>query len=149
MVSGLESPTLVTSDECLVSGLGSPTLVTSDECLVSGLGSPPLVTSNECLVSGLESPTLVTSDECLVSGLESPTLVTSPQCTQCLVHVVGVPQLCLHATHCVCLSPSVVRWYHGGISRCEAESVLVDKADFSFLVRNSESCRTDFSLSIR
>ena len=44
-------------------------------------------------------------------------------------------------THC--------RWYHGAITRAEAEAVLASKRDFSFLVRNSESCRTDYSLSIR
>ena len=42
-----------------------------------------------------------------------------------------------------------VRWYHGAITRAEAEAILAHKLDFSFLVRNSESCRTDYSLSIR
>lgn len=40
-------------------------------------------------------------------------------------------------------------WYHGSITRADAEAILLDQLDFSFLVRNSESCRTDYSLSIR
>ena len=41
------------------------------------------------------------------------------------------------------------RWYHHKMSRSEAEAVLEDKADFSFLVRESESSRDPYSLSIR
>lgn len=40
-------------------------------------------------------------------------------------------------------------WYHGDIKRRDAEQVLIDQPDFSFLVRDSESCKTDYSLSIR
>ena len=40
-------------------------------------------------------------------------------------------------------------WYHGKISRDQAEDILRNQPDFSFLVRNSESCRMDYSLSIR
>jgi len=41
------------------------------------------------------------------------------------------------------------RWYHGNLKRAEAEDKLKDQGDFSFLVRKSESCHTDYSLSIR
>ena len=41
------------------------------------------------------------------------------------------------------------RWYHGQLTRSDAEEILKDYADFSFLVRKSESCQTDYSLSIR
>ncbi|XP_033844241.1 SH2 domain-containing adapter protein F-like [Periophthalmus magnuspinnatus] len=40
-------------------------------------------------------------------------------------------------------------WYHGAISRAEAESLLTLCKESSYLVRNSQTCRTDFSLSIR
>ncbi|KAK7904019.1 hypothetical protein WMY93_016626 [Mugilogobius chulae] len=40
-------------------------------------------------------------------------------------------------------------WYHGGISRAEAESLLTLCKESSYLVRNSQTCRTDYSLSIR
>lgn len=43
----------------------------------------------------------------------------------------------------------VFRWYHHRLSRSEAEDILEDKADFSFLVRDSESSRDPYSLSIR
>ena len=35
------------------------------------------------------------------------------------------------------------------MTRAEAEDILRDRPDFSFLVRKSESCQTDYSLSIR
>ncbi|XP_078593694.1 uncharacterized protein LOC144871750 isoform X1 [Branchiostoma floridae x Branchiostoma japonicum] len=41
------------------------------------------------------------------------------------------------------------RWYHGSISRVDAENVLRSCRECSFLVRNSESSRTNFSLSIK
>ncbi|XP_019638612.1 PREDICTED: SH2 domain-containing adapter protein F-like isoform X1 [Branchiostoma belcheri] len=41
------------------------------------------------------------------------------------------------------------RWYHGSISRVDAEHVLRSCKECSFLVRNSESSRTNFSLSIK
>eukprot|EP00794_Sanderia_malayensis_P009585 gene9585-10572_t len=40
-------------------------------------------------------------------------------------------------------------WYHGKISRYEAESLLRDLPDCSYLIRDSESAKTDFSLSLR
>jgi len=40
-------------------------------------------------------------------------------------------------------------WYHGKISRYEAEALLKDQPDCSFLLRDSESSRTDYSLSLR
>ena len=40
-------------------------------------------------------------------------------------------------------------WFRPKISRAEAEKFLENQPDFSFVVRNSESCRTDYSLSIR
>ncbi|XP_072313987.1 SH2 domain-containing adapter protein F-like [Eucyclogobius newberryi] len=40
-------------------------------------------------------------------------------------------------------------WYHGAISRAEAESFLTLCKESSYLVRNSQTCRTDYSLSIR
>lgn len=46
---------------------------------------------------------------------------------------------------CVCLC----RWYHGVITRDQAELLLRNQIDRSFLVRISESCRTDYSLSLK
>lgn len=40
-------------------------------------------------------------------------------------------------------------WYHGAISRAEAESLLTLCKESSYLVRNSQTCQTDYSLSIR
>ncbi|XP_077476689.1 SH2 domain-containing adapter protein F-like isoform X2 [Stigmatopora argus] len=40
-------------------------------------------------------------------------------------------------------------WYHGTISRSEAESLLTLCKESSYLVRNSQTCRADFSLSLR
>ena len=40
-------------------------------------------------------------------------------------------------------------WYHGKISRFEAEALLKGQPDCSFLLRDSESSRTDYSLSLR
>lgn len=40
-------------------------------------------------------------------------------------------------------------WYHGAISRVEAESTLRSLNEGSFLVRNSESTRQDYSLSLK
>ncbi|XP_028831057.1 src homology 2 domain containing transforming protein D, a isoform X2 [Denticeps clupeoides] len=40
-------------------------------------------------------------------------------------------------------------WYHGALTRSEAESLLTLCKECSYLVRNSQSSRTDFSLSIR
>ncbi|XP_077588226.1 SH2 domain-containing adapter protein F-like [Stigmatopora nigra] len=40
-------------------------------------------------------------------------------------------------------------WYHGTISRSEAESLLTLCKESSYLVRNSQTCRNDFSLSLR
>lgn len=40
-------------------------------------------------------------------------------------------------------------WYHGALSRCEAESLLTLCKESSYLVRNSQGCPTDYSLSLR
>lgn len=40
-------------------------------------------------------------------------------------------------------------WYHGALSRAEAESLLTLCKESSYLVRNSQTCRNDFSLSLR
>lgn len=43
----------------------------------------------------------------------------------------------------------VCRWYHGAITRLEAENVLRHTEEGSYLVRNSESSRLDYSLSLK
>ncbi|XP_061100063.1 SH2 domain-containing adapter protein D-like [Conger conger] len=40
-------------------------------------------------------------------------------------------------------------WYHGALTRSEAESLLTLCKECSYLVRHSQSCRTDYSLSLR
>ncbi|XP_029356275.1 src homology 2 domain containing transforming protein D, b [Echeneis naucrates] len=40
-------------------------------------------------------------------------------------------------------------WYHGSLSRSEAESLLTLCKECSYLVRNSQTNRSDFSLSLR
>ncbi|RZF47874.1 hypothetical protein LSTR_LSTR007871 [Laodelphax striatellus] len=40
-------------------------------------------------------------------------------------------------------------WYHGVITRLEAETVLRSHREGSYLVRNSESSRNDYSLSLK
>ena len=41
------------------------------------------------------------------------------------------------------------RWYHGNISRIEAEAALRLHPSGSYLVRNCESARKDYSLSLK
>ena len=41
------------------------------------------------------------------------------------------------------------RWYHGSITRHEAENALRLHEEGSFLVRNSESSSNDYSLSVK
>lgn len=41
------------------------------------------------------------------------------------------------------------RWYHGSITRIEAESLLRVHQEGSYLVRNSESTKQDYSLSLK
>ena len=41
------------------------------------------------------------------------------------------------------------RWYHGAVTRVEAENVLRLHTEGSYLVRNSESSRQDYSLSLK
>lgn len=41
------------------------------------------------------------------------------------------------------------RWYHGAMTRADAEKLLSTKPVGSFLLRDSESYRTGYSLSIR
>ncbi|XP_041827528.1 SH2 domain-containing adapter protein F-like isoform X2 [Melanotaenia boesemani] len=40
-------------------------------------------------------------------------------------------------------------WYHGALSRSEAESLLTLCKENSYLVRNSQTCKNDYSLSLR
>lgn len=40
-------------------------------------------------------------------------------------------------------------WYHGSLSRSEAESLLTLCKECSYLVRNSQANRSDYSLSLR
>ncbi|XP_028995406.1 src homology 2 domain containing transforming protein D, a [Betta splendens] len=40
-------------------------------------------------------------------------------------------------------------WYHGSLSRADAESLLTLCKENSYLVRNSQTCRNDYSLSLR
>jgi len=40
-------------------------------------------------------------------------------------------------------------WYHGSISRIEAERLLRVQREGSYLVRTSESNRQDYSLSVK
>ncbi|XP_068194668.1 SH2 domain-containing adapter protein F-like [Antennarius striatus] len=40
-------------------------------------------------------------------------------------------------------------WYHGSLSRSEAETLLTLCKESSYLVRKSQTCRNDFSLSLR
>ncbi|XP_036410703.1 SH2 domain-containing adapter protein D-like [Megalops cyprinoides] len=40
-------------------------------------------------------------------------------------------------------------WYHGALTRSEAESLLTLCKECSYLVRHSQTCRTDYSLSLR
>nr|XP_057947385.1 SH2 domain-containing adapter protein F-like isoform X1 [Doryrhamphus excisus] len=40
-------------------------------------------------------------------------------------------------------------WYHGAMSRSEAETLLTLCKESSYLVRNSQTCRNDYSLSLR
>ncbi|KAM4625679.1 SH2 domain-containing adapter protein F-like [Polymixia lowei] len=40
-------------------------------------------------------------------------------------------------------------WYHGALSRSEAETLLTLCKESSYLVRNSQTCRSDYSLSLR
>lgn len=48
---------------------------------------------------------------------------------------------------CVPLERQV--WYHGTLSRAEAETLLTLCKESSYLVRNSQTCKTDYSLSLR
>lgn len=41
------------------------------------------------------------------------------------------------------------RWYHGALTRSEAESLLTLCKECSYLVRNSQTSRNDYSLSLR
>ncbi|XP_064184768.1 src homology 2 domain containing transforming protein D, a [Anguilla rostrata] len=40
-------------------------------------------------------------------------------------------------------------WYHGALTRSEAESLLTLCKECSYLVRHSQTCRSDYSLSLR
>ena len=40
-------------------------------------------------------------------------------------------------------------WFHGRIRRLEAEKLLENDPDCSYLIRNSESSKIDYSLSLR
>uniref|UniRef100_A0A8C2KA33 Uncharacterized protein n=1 Tax=Cyprinus carpio TaxID=7962 RepID=A0A8C2KA33_CYPCA len=55
--------------------------------------------------------------------------------------------LALFFTH---VSRSVLHsWYHGAISRTDAEALLRLCKEASYLVRNSETSKNDFSLSLK
>lgn len=43
----------------------------------------------------------------------------------------------------------LARWYHGNVSRVEAETALRLQPPGSYLVRNCESARKDYSLSLK
>lgn len=43
----------------------------------------------------------------------------------------------------------VLSWYHGAISRTDAENLLRLCKEASYLVRNSETSKNDFSLSLK
>ncbi|TNN43464.1 SH2 domain-containing adapter protein D [Liparis tanakae] len=47
------------------------------------------------------------------------------------------------------LRPPGARWYHGSLSRSESESLLTLCKECSYLVRNSQTNRSDYSLSLR
>lgn len=58
-----------------------------------------------------------------------------------------LPWCLLCAQHSPSLSPS--SWYHGAISRTDAETLLRLCKEASYLVRNSETSKNDFSLSLK
>lgn len=41
------------------------------------------------------------------------------------------------------------RWYHGSITRFDAENLLRSTKEGSYLIRNCESTKQDFSLSLK
>jgi hypothetical protein len=43
----------------------------------------------------------------------------------------------------------IFSWYHGAIGRIDAENLLRVHKEGSYLVRNSESSKQDFSLSLK
>lgn len=43
----------------------------------------------------------------------------------------------------------ILSWYHGAISRTDAENLLRLCKEASYLVRNSETSKNDFSLSLK
>lgn len=45
--------------------------------------------------------------------------------------------------------PLILSWYHGAISRTDAENLLRLCKEASYLVRNSETSKNDFSLSLK
>ena len=45
--------------------------------------------------------------------------------------------------------PLPLSWYHGAVSRTDAESLLRLCKEASYLVRNSETSKNDFSLSLK
>lgn len=55
----------------------------------------------------------------------------------------------------ICSLPGIARpspahsWYHGAISRTDAETLLRLCKEASYLVRNSETSKNDFSLSLK
>ena len=65
------------------------------------------------------------------SGARQLSIISGPACIDILLPLEDQP------------------WYHGSITRAEAEEILREQPDGSFLVRNSESCKTGYSLSIQ
>ncbi|KAF7646846.1 hypothetical protein LDENG_00181530 [Lucifuga dentata] len=76
----------------------------------------------------------------------SPTSTTAGSATLCL-HGDTPPLLGERVDPSLPLERQV--WYHGALSRSEAESLLTLCKENSYLVRNSQTCRNDYSLSLR
>ena len=67
----------------------------------------------------------------------------------CVLSLIRLWQDCL-VTVCVCVCVCVsFIWYHGALTRSEAESLLTLCKECSYLVRNSQTSRTEYSLSLR
>ena len=54
-----------------------------------------------------------------------------------------------YTVYTLTLAMTLHRWYHGNISRLEAEAALRLHPSGCYLVRNCESARKDYSLSLK
>ena len=64
-----------------------------------------------------------------------------------LLHYILIEQqLVLYNTN---ITAVLCSWYHGSISRIEAEKLLRVHREGSYLIRTSESNRQDYSLSVK